>query len=182
MKSVAIVGKAMRTRDFAPYEDASVDVWGYQDFVFKHMPRCSGMFEMHPDCMTTERYTEKYKNWLKEPHPFPIWMHTADPNIPASVNYPRAEINDRFMRNVWKGGKEVKNYYTSSTPYAIALAMWMGYQKIELYGIELSTADGYTAERDSVFFWIGKASAMGVRVDIHAESELLDNKIYPIVL
>jgi len=181
-KTVAIVGKAQKTRGFAPYDDLSVDMWGYQDFVFKHMLRVTGMFEMHPDCLTTDRYTQAYQDWLRQPHDFPIWMHEPIAEIPASVKYPRDEVNSMLMHNVWKGEKKVENYYTSSTPYAIALAIWMGYKRIEIYGVELSTADGYMEERDCVYFWMGKASALGVYIVVHAGSGLLDNKLYPFVL
>jgi hypothetical protein len=165
-----------------PYDNPQVDVWGYQDFVLKHMPRVTGMFEMHPDWIQSEKYTAEYKAWLQEPHDFPIWMHHMDPRVPACVLYPRGEVTERFGRNVWKGMKEVRNYFTSTTPYALGLALLMGYKRIELYGIELSTADGYTDERDCVFFWKGKASALGVEVFVHEESGLFDEKIYPFVL
>ena len=177
--TVAIVGKAQKTCVYAPYDNLGIDIWVYNDFAFKHASRVSAMFEMHMDAADRpERYSAEYSDWLRQPHNFPIWMHAPDPRVPASVRYPREEISERFLRHVWRGPDQVQNFFTSSTPYALALALFLGYERIDLYGIELSSTPEYTAERDCVFFWEGVANALGVDVVVHPLTNLYDAQIY----
>lgn len=176
MKTVAIVGRSTETRDYAPFGDPSIDIWAFNDFA-SQLPRVTGTFETHADCLTTDRYGEDYKDWLRQPHPFPIWMHAADPDIPSSLTYPRRGINALYG-GLWRGAQKVENFYTSTTPYALALAMFKRYTRIELYGIELYD-NGYRKQGDSIFFWLGQAAARGIEIAIHEKSNLYSEALYP---
>lgn len=187
MKTVAIVGRG-KTCQYAPFDKAEVDIWAFNDnahTLYKEK-RLNAAFEMHPDWMTAPRLEgvpgiPEYREWLKLPHNLPIYTHGIDRRIPASVAYPFEKINHIFRGTLFKGDIEVKNLYTSTTPYAIALAILQTYKRIELYGIELTQETEYKEHRDSVFFWMGRASAMGVQVHIHEDSKLYRPSLYPIM-
>lgn len=181
-KTVAILGNASRTRNFAPFDDPSTDLWA-MTFHALQAKRVTAVLEMHPDVLTGERWRkfpnyEQYRKWLRETDT-PIYMHEALADIPAAVKYPRDEIANQFCRHLWKGEKELKALFGGTASYGIALALYLGYTRIELYGIELSSRPEYDKERDMTFFWLGKASALGVEIVIHEKSRLVSELLYP---
>lgn len=136
--------------------------------------RVTAVFEMHPDALVTDRYTPEYKAWLRMRHNFPIYMHDALPEVPSSITFPRVPL-----LGLHKGERKIRNFYTTTPPYCLALAWLLGYSRVELYGIDLDKEERQ-AHRDSVFFWIGFLLAKGVDIYIPAECNLLDEWLYPI--
>ncbi|NMD04081.1 MAG: hypothetical protein GYA71_12470, partial [Bacteroidales bacterium] len=57
-------------------------------------------------------------------------------------------------------------YFTNSISYMIAYAIYKGYEKIELYGVDMSARDEYINQRGSVMYWIGFARAKGIEVNL----------------
>lgn len=178
-KTLAIVGRAKETREFAPYDNLDVDIWAFNDYGYRSAKRVTAIFETHPDCLEAQRYESDYKEWLKQQHGFPIYMYSYDERVPSGVSYPFDEIRKQFGGHLWAGDKAVEDYYTSTTPYALALALLYGYQRIELYGIELYD-NGYRKQGDCIFYWLGQANARRVDVVIHERSKLYSNTKYPI--
>jgi hypothetical protein len=181
-KAVAILGNASRTREFAPFDDLAVDVWVMSIHAWKAR-RCNAVLEMHPDVLTGERWdaypdTPQYREWLRDVKDIPIYMHQVHPEIPLSITYPRHQIEARFMHNFWKGERELKTLFGGSASYAVALAIHLGYERIELYGIELAK-EQYQEERNLVFWWMGKASTLGIDVVISEQSLLVREILYP---
>lgn len=179
MKTVAIVGRAKETRDLAPFHDMTVDIWAFNYYAFQGCPRINAAFEMHPDALLCDRYDDGYRSWLKQPHPFPIYTHpdmdTFD--IPAAVRYPLEQVN-KLERGIVRGESEVKNFLTSSPAFALALAI-QKYTRIEVYGIEMNPLTEYAQQANCWYFWMGKASGMGIEVYIHPNSRLFDEPMYP---
>jgi hypothetical protein len=136
--------------------------------------RTTAVFEMHPDALVTDRYDDQYKHWLRQDHPFPIYMHDPQPEIPASTLYPRLPLE--FL---YKGGRHIRDFYTTTPPYCMALAWYLGYQRVEMYGIDLEKEERQ-AHRDSVFFWIGFLIARGVEIYTPEDCPLIDDYLYPI--
>jgi hypothetical protein len=177
VKTLAIVGRAKETRDFAPFDKPEVDLWAFNDNAMR-LPRVSAVFELHPDALTADRYEPEYKEWLRLPHSFPIWMHETHPEIPASRPYPRHAINALYLYGLLHGEEKVEDFYTSGPAYALALAIYQRYQRIELYGIELYD-NGYRKQGDCIFFWLGTAAAHGIEIAIHEKSNLYSSALYP---
>lgn len=187
-KTVAIVGRG-KTCQYAPFDSAEVDIWAFNDnaHVLHSTQRLDLCLEMHPDWENAPRLEgvpgiSEYRAWLKQPHNFPIYTHGIDRRIPASVAYPFAKINHIFRNTLYKGPTQVNDFYTSTTPYAIALAILQAYRRIELYGIELTQETEYREHRDAVFFWMGRASAMGIQIGVHEDSKLFKSSLYPVRL
>lgn len=63
-------------------------------------------------------------------------------------------------------------YLCNTVSRAIALALYLGYGKIRLYGIDHKLPQ-HRSMRGTVEYWIGRAHERGVIVDIQEESNLL---------
>jgi hypothetical protein len=150
MNKLAIVGTGPLTRDQAPFEDKTFDIW-----VFNEAPmddwckRWDAVFQMHtPEVYTGHNVKHPgYWEWLKQDHGKPIFMQHVDHRVPFSVCYP---IESAMML----GGHK---YFGMSMCYAVALALLQGYEHIEIWGVELSFTE-YQYGADSWRYWIGLAT------------------------
>jgi hypothetical protein len=129
--------------------------------------------------------SNSHYDWLQRPHDIPIYMQEKYEDVPASVRYPFEGIVQALLPNIWRDtaepGAPSKRkqilHFTSSTAYAIALALYMGAKQIELHGIEMTSDTEYTRQRDGVTFWLGVAVGRGVNVVIHSPLFMTD-KLY----
>lgn len=174
MKTVAIVGSARTTRELAPFEDESITIFGVNEsLMFNWMKRADVMFQMHqrwsfsrPD----NRSHKGYWNWLREPHEFPIYMQQAWSDIPASVKYPIEDIISKLCPQ--------RKYFTSTIAYMMALALYQGFERIEIYGIEMAKDSEYLYQRDCVTYWVGRAEGLGVQVLFPEKCNLFKGYLY----
>jgi hypothetical protein len=84
--------------------------------------------------------------------------------------YPIFEIMERFDTD----------YFSNTVDYAIALALYRGYDEINLYGVTLSSHD-YVKFKAGVDFWCGYAKGMGVNLKVHGWTTVMkttDGKMY----
>lgn len=130
--------------------------------------------------------SNSHYDWLQRVHEIPIYMQEHYDDVPSSIKYPLDEIVKTLLPNIWRDygkGKEQVRHFTSSTAYAIALALYfneIGYKtikQIEIYGIEMTSDTEYVRQRDGVTFWLGIAIGKGVNVVIHSPL-FLNNKLY----
>lgn len=56
-------------------------------------------------------------------------------------------------------------YFTNSISYMIAYAIYMGYEKIILKGVDVDSKSEYIFERPSIAYWCGRAESEGIEVD-----------------
>jgi hypothetical protein len=94
--------------------------------------------------------------WLKSGNTPTIWMQEEYADVPKAKKYPLKEV-------IAIGRK----YLTCSAAYAIGLGIYLGYERIEIYGVEMETGTEYEYQRPGVAYWIGVAEASGVTVDFH---------------
>lgn len=177
MKPLAIVGNG-RTRTSAPHNDLTYDVWAMNNHPFLWQKRITALFEMHPDALTCDRYADDYKDWLRQRHDFPIYMHRVHLDIPNSVQFPREDIAHSRGGLLQKGETFIQDFYTSTFPYCLALAHHLGYGRIELYGIDLDKEERIQ-HRDSVFFWLGILHAHNVEIVLPETTPLMSEALYP---
>lgn len=119
----------------------------------------------------------EYWGWLQKPHAFPIYMQEHDPRIPASVRYPLEEVCDSLFPSFLRGDKMIQ-YFTSSFSFMMALAIHEGFQRVEVYGIEMGTNTEYIYQRDGAALVIGLALGRGMQVILHPDSTLFKAKLY----
>lgn len=88
------------------------------------------------------------------------WQYYAD------EKYPLDEIVSKFG----------VDYFTNSISYMVAMAIYKGYEKIRLYGVDQRSGAEYINEKSGVEFWIGVAIGHGINVEISSGSHLLKTR------
>lgn len=175
LNSLAIVGSHPATRELAPYESNSFDIWLFNEAPQKPevYKRWTASFQMHlPEVYSSVHnwVNKDHWNWLQQDHgDNTIWMQERDERVPNSKKFPLDEVLAL-----------VGMPYLRSTPaMALALGIYLGYTDIWLYGSELTSSTEYTYQAINYAFWIGFAKGRGV--DLHLEcwhAEFYDQPIY----
>jgi hypothetical protein len=87
----------------------------------------------------------------------PIYFQKHQPDIPTSHTFPRQQLQAYFPDD--------GHYFTCSAAWLIALAIYEGFDRIELWGIEIAKRKwSYSWERPCMFYWIRKAESLGIEV------------------
>lgn len=176
-KTVAIVGKAETTCSLAPWDDERVEIWGInEEHIADWMKRANVWLQIHHSSHWKKKPV--HLQWLKEnPLNIPIVMMHKHDDIPKSEEYPLIEISERFLGKLRRGAEKIK-YFSSALDYAFALAVYRGFERIELYGFDMEEDGEYVRQRAGAFLWTGIALGAGVEVYIPEKSLLIDNRLY----
>ena len=188
-KRVAIVGFAGTTRGQVPYDDKTIEVWSLNN-AWQFVPdgRWARWFELHPMSIvnadfqrpkkdslgsTDQKGTDRYE-WLKRQKPGkPIYMQKHQEDIPASVAWPREEVNAFFAeRGANVPGYYSDDYYSSSISEMLAHAIMDGYGEIHLYGVDMLQDEEYYYQRSGCEYYIGFARGAGIKVYVPKQSAL----------
>lgn len=203
---VAVVGFASTSRNLAPFQDPTWEIWGLNS-LYALIPRFSRWFEIHPreylkqDLGRSELQAAgiDHYTWLTQqpgrdglcsvpdcqcrkeggtPHEFkPIYMQEHYPQIPASVPWPRKEINDWTCSQF--GAQAEVDYFTSTPGEMVAHAIYEGASEIALYGVDLLQDEEYAYQRPGCEYWLGVARGLGIKVTVPQASVLLKaNYVY----
>lgn len=178
VKKVAIVGAQTLTRDNAPYNDATYDIWSFADWICSDwLKRCTGLFEMHSPRNYMDHYrTPEYWSELQTIE-YPVWMYpVADPKVKGSVEYPLEGV----LSLVSKGKQNDANFkpLNCSIAYAIGLAIYLEYDVIDVYGVELNVIGEYMSQKGMFAFWSGVALGRGVELNINCSEGLFIEPLY----
>jgi hypothetical protein len=186
--TVILVGTNSITRHLIPWDREDADYWLFnecaslrderQDYWAK---RCDAVFQIHAPFIWRNKKNLNHVGhyaWLQKPHDYPIYMQEAYKDVPASVKYPKDEIIAALLPTLKnEKGEQVSNF-TSTTAYALALALYQGYKNIELYGIEATSDTEYGRQKPGLLFWVGIATGRGVPVLTQSNSLLLVERPY----
>ena len=163
MKTVAIIGSHPKTRSEFDFERTDCDVWVFNEAMKEEWcKRADAVFQMHqPEIWrtTANRNDPKHYEWLQRQDNPTIYMQDQYDDVPCSKRYPLTEIKAAYPRA----------YFTSSVSYAIALAIYLEYEHIEVYGVEMETNTEYGHQRTAVAYWVGIAEGMGIKVTYHSQ-------------
>jgi len=181
-KTVAFVGMAPTTCSLAPYDDENVEIWGVnEEHHYSWLKRWDRWFQMHERKYFTRIYDvrglQDHYIWLQEKHGKPVYMQHVYEEIPDSVEYPLGQMIDRFFGKVRKGDAKLK-YFTSTMPFMSALALYEDFDRIEIYGMEMSGADEYVKQRPCGEFWLGMILGMGKELYLPEGCQMLAGKLY----
>jgi hypothetical protein len=147
LKKLAIVGSGENTRDAAPWDDLSFDIW-----VLNEAPnqlwckRWNAVFQMHkPEIYTGHNTKDAHHwEWLQRTHGKPVYMQERDERVPDSVRYP---LEDALtLVGV--------DYFAATFAYMAALAVLQDYEQIDFHGFELSATE-YQYQAECFRFWVG---------------------------
>lgn len=191
--TVAIVGTHTDTRELAPFQNPSIDIWVFNEVAGQIRKqedgsrrswawRVNGVFQMHQPAIYRSKHNRSdphHWEWLQKAHKFPIWMLEQDVDVPQCEMYPLDELCDALLSKFRQGNPpEERRYFTSTIGYAIALAIYKGYENIEIYGIEMSSATEYTYQRDCVAAWTFYALGRGIAVTHYGGDAIYDRPLY----
>jgi len=178
-KTVAIVGSAYTTGGWAPYGE--IDVWASNEMHGKCWMKeeyATAWFQLHPKWSFTKEHRFDHWGWLQKEHAFPIYMQRNYDDVPNCVPYPLREIQDAQIGEFWRGESKMTKLFTSTFSYQVALAKHMGYERIEIYGIELSLGAEYEYQREAMAYWIGNCNGAGIEIWIPEACALLFQPLY----
>lgn len=159
--------------NLTPWQDADAEIWCLNEF-YKYMQKTPGTradrwFEIHSKDSPSKNNAE-HQNFLKNcPVPVYMWEHYDD--IPPSIRFPKDEIMQWMQDKGYIGYK----YFTNSISWMIAMAMYMGYKEIHIYGVDMATNSEYQAQRPSCEYFIGIAEGLGIKFYLPPESDLMKN-------
>lgn len=103
--------------------------------------------------------------WMRK-HPGPIYTSRAHPDYPGLVEFPLEDVVNELRFP----------YFNSTAAYAVAFAIFIGVERISLYGIDFTYPNAHQAEkgRACVEFWMGVAAARGIALRMPQTSTLMD--------
>ena len=178
-RTVAIAGSAWTSRSWAPYDDPDVEVWCFNEMHGQlGVGKATRWFQLHPkwNWAANDRYG--HNDWLEQDRNYPIYMQKVFDDVPEAVVFPLRAIQDKLLSGFLRGEEEVRKVFSTTMSYAVALALYEGFERIELYGIELAMAGEYAYQRESMAFWMGYANGRGVELWIPEECQLLLAPLY----
>jgi hypothetical protein len=174
MKNTLIVmGSHPRTRDQFDWTREDCDIVVFNEACrMDWVKRADYVTQMHLPVIwrntgnrnNGDQYNWHYE-WLKSGKTPIILMQEQYEDVPRAQRYP--------IEEVLKLGRK---YLTSSAAYSIAFGIVQGYERIEIYGVEMETNTEYQHQRPGVAYWVGIAEGAGVQVDFHGN--LLDCPLY----
>lgn len=179
MKTVAIVGSHFRHNYLAPFDNPNVDIWTFNAAPIQPWcKRTTASFEIHgPEEYTTPLIEDSdYWKYLQSTENT-VYMAETDPRVPASKVYPLQDIICSLLSNIKRGDESLK-YFTSSPCYAVALAIYLGYERIEMYGIEMETNSEYIYQKAALALWWGIAGGRGIELYIPPQCNLFSAPLY----
>jgi hypothetical protein len=186
MKNLVILGSHPRTRSDVDFNDPNLEIWAFNEVLVHEgfCKRADAIFQMHPKSVWNNPQNPGDKDnaaWLKgEKGKTPkIWMLEKYPEVPMSEKYPFDEIREKLLKNfIVDSEMGRKDFYGSSVAYSTALGIYLGYKKIDWYGVELEQEGEYKFQVPSAMFWAGIAIGMGIEFTAH--THLFDKPLYGI--
>jgi hypothetical protein len=173
-RPLAIVGSHPETRENAPFDDLGYEIWLFNEAPLKPevYKRWDASLQIHKENVyssETNWVNKDYWDWLQQDHgDNRIFMQEVDPRVPNSVRYPLEEILQLVPYK----------YLRSSPAMALALAIYLGYKDISLYGSELSSNTEYYYQAINYAFWIGFAHGYGVDLKMECWHQEFNQPIY----
>ncbi len=164
--------------------DGCADWYLRLDQADRGVMKITRLFEMHTEGWIRRGHIpehEKYWAWLCQEHDFEIVMHDVHPDVPNSVKYPFEEVVAMSFRHLLRmhGQEEVEEkYFTNSFDFMMPCAVFEGYERAELYGIEMETNTEYGYQKPGASYHIGFANGRGVDVVLPEGGSLCNAKLY----
>jgi len=156
MKPLSIVG---RSAGFEKYLETEGAVWCVSS-VFKQMypDKVDLIFNLHkPDA---------FEKWLPEE-----WQRVV-------IGFPGPYRQYPVQTMLNKYGP----VFGSSIAWMIALAIEEGYEKINIFGCDMASKEEYIYQRDTFFYMVGRAEALGIEVSIPENSRtFFKDRIYGVM-
>ncbi len=160
---VAFVGSAASSRNLAPFNDPSWQIWACSPDNAGKLPRIDLWFELHADLDWPEnqQWAGNYVPWLRQ-QTFPIFAQDRR-FIPNAMVFPYEDLIRRYGCY----------FFTSTFAWMIAYAMEQGATEIGLFGMDMSTDEEYRKQRTAFHHFMVLAQAKGIKILAPDESDVL---------
>ncbi len=166
--TVVILGTASSITA-TPWDMEDTDYWCCQPVLtYDHHKghRIDAIFEMHP-MEKWQMFRDGINEYMKD-HDVPVFMLHRVAQINNSVSYPIREVQEMADH------PKLRKYFTSTISYMIALAIWMGYSAIELYGVHMSSdEEEYSLQRSCCEAWLNFGLGRGIQYFIPDQSDVM---------
>lgn len=156
MRKVAIVAFSPRSREEAPFDDPSFEIWGMNN-LHSVLPgkRFTRWYEIHPRdylSVNNKNLSTDHIAWLKAAT-IPVYMVQQFEEFPSSLDYPIDDIQD-MMREQLGFSPSEDNYLHSTPAMALAHALLEGVDHVEIYGCDMVVDAEYGYQRANMEAWI----------------------------
>jgi len=167
---IAIIGKAPSSKDLAPYDDDSWEIWPISDS-HVDMPRWDVWHELHDPDYHKENSPHHWE-WLIDKDARkgrPLYLLREDARFPGSKPFPK----DAVMGLFWKLlNDDAFCYWTNSISWIVGHALLHEPDTIGLWGVDMAQNTEYSGQRPSVEAILGFAMGRGTKVIIPKESDI----------
>ena len=173
--TIVIHGSHPERRNEFDWSRDDCDIWVFNEAVktgtnsgFAPADKVTAIFQLHKPVIWKNPENRNDKNhyqFLKETS-IPVFMLEEYPEVPTSIKYPLDEITSTLTNKM----------LTSSVAEAMALAVYLGYKRVEIYGVEMETNTEYSTQRPGVTYWAGYLAGRGIELDAHWK--IFDTLVY----
>jgi predicted RNA methylase len=170
LKSVAIVGGAKATAQFAPFNDPEWSIWG----MAWHSPEgrpVDLLFDIHdPEFKGESPYNLHWNS-----HKNQRYIDAVDASGAQVICHPRAVFKNGtpYPLNEVLAAIPARDFLECTISYMIALAIYWGAKKIGLWGCHFTGRDEYQYQLPSVTWLLGYAEAKGIEIYVAPGGPLL---------
>jgi hypothetical protein len=116
------------------------------------------------------RYGELIRRWIDR-HGAPVITSQAGTwGLNSRVHeYPLRQVMDTF-------GRDDAAYFHNSVPYVLAYALWIGVERLVLWGADYSheALKHREDDRANAEYWVGYCRARGMKIQVPADTTLLN--------
>ncbi len=141
-----------------PPIEPDVERWGINNLICiptgpKRFKGCTRWFDLHSREHIVGRKKSNAWGWYQRLDiPLYMWQHFED--LPSSIPYPHEAVREMF------GGTKL---FTSTLDWKIALALFEGFEEIELYAYRMGQPN-YKHQVGSGRWWLKQCADRGVKV------------------
>lgn len=174
---VCIIGFAPSWNQ-APFGRKDIDFWGLNELYiylnkFQIKQKFSAWFEIHDIKNSPSKQSPKHQEFLKNCS-IPLITQQHWPEYPSSIAYPRQEVKDMVNKHfviddIHCGFSD----YSNQISWMIALAIYLKYDEIMVYGVDMAQSGEYSHQRASCQFFLGLAAGLGIKIYIPKTCELM---------
>ena len=188
MRTLRILGLGTSLYEAKPIPEPDITVWGLQ-YVWKSH-KLHRAFMMDDREWIVAKNNNLGRNIQEEinSYDFPIYTAKLWGDLDRNVEFPLEHVISCFPNLKHRvlvktdRGEEldeiVGRYFLNTFCYMIALAIFEGYERIELYGIDMANSynraptETWEDERACVAYWLGVAVGRGIEVSISRGSRM----------